>query len=184
MDKRIEAKNLVRKKLTDALIRLLDEEPLSGITITRLITEAGVARVSFYRNYSSLEDILKLLMDELISRFAAGAPGPNPNFANSLYMEYAFTFYKKYKKTFLILKESGLSDMIRASIDHFTFLSSKEIPREEQNDLLFASGAFYSYAIRWLEQDTPTSPEEEAEVFIKRITNGCTYIAASAGKAP
>ncbi|MBO4560212.1 MAG: TetR family transcriptional regulator [Lachnospiraceae bacterium] len=179
MDKRIEAMNQVKKKLADALIRLLDKEPLSNITVTKLIAEAGVARVSFYRHYSSLEDILRLLIDELIGRFAAEAPTQNPNFSDLLYMEYSFEFYKKYKKTFLILKESGLSDMIHASIDHFTFLNTKEIPREERDDLSFASGAFYSYAMRWLEQDTPTTPEEEAEGFVKRIKNGCSYISSS-----
>ena len=175
MDKRQEAKEIVKKKLADALIRLLDEESLSNITVTRLITEAGVARASFYRNYSSLEDILRLLIYELIGRFADKAPGPKPDYSDPEYMEYAFCFYRKYKKTFLILKESGLSDMILESINHFSFLNRSGLSDDELRDLSFGSGAFYGYAMQWLEHDTPSSPAEEAAGFIQRFTMGCKH---------
>ena len=46
------------KAITDATFDLLRTMPLSDITITSIIQKAGVARVSFYRNYSSKEEVL------------------------------------------------------------------------------------------------------------------------------
>lgn len=48
----------VLEHLTDALINLLQEKPLTDISIRELCELAGVGRASFYRNYESIEDIL------------------------------------------------------------------------------------------------------------------------------
>ncbi|MCI1986608.1 MAG: TetR/AcrR family transcriptional regulator [Lactobacillus sp.] len=45
--------------LTTALLQLLEKQPLNEIKVTTLVTRAGVSRMAFYRNYQSLEDILK-----------------------------------------------------------------------------------------------------------------------------
>lgn len=45
--------------LTQALFHLLETKPLNDITITALVARAGVSRMAFYRNYDTLEDILR-----------------------------------------------------------------------------------------------------------------------------
>ena len=54
-----EKKNtFVRKQLLNTLMEMLKEKRIEDIVISDLIEKAGVGRVSFYRNYSSKEDIL------------------------------------------------------------------------------------------------------------------------------
>lgn len=53
MDKRKEANIRVKSSIVDALFMLMKRKPISEITVTEIIKKAGVARVSFYRNYTS-----------------------------------------------------------------------------------------------------------------------------------
>lgn len=53
-----ESNKLTRECLTTALMQLMKEKPLEKISITELVTRAGVSRTAFYRNYSTKEDIL------------------------------------------------------------------------------------------------------------------------------
>ena len=52
MDKRRQANQQVKEKITGALLHLLGEKSISEISVTEIIAEAGVARASFYRNYA------------------------------------------------------------------------------------------------------------------------------------
>ncbi|WP_461226164.1 TetR/AcrR family transcriptional regulator [Lacticaseibacillus suihuaensis] len=52
-------KNDSQQYLTEALFQLLATKPLNAITVTALVARAGVSRMAFYRNYATLEDILR-----------------------------------------------------------------------------------------------------------------------------
>ena len=43
----------------EALVELLESKPLSAISVSELTQRAGVARVTFYRNYDSIEEVLE-----------------------------------------------------------------------------------------------------------------------------
>ena len=48
-----------------ALIKLMKQKKYEDITITEIADTAGVSRVTYYRNYSSKEEIITYYMDEL-----------------------------------------------------------------------------------------------------------------------
>ncbi len=50
---------LTRRLLKEALLRLLESAPLDKISVTQLCQEAGVNRATFYRHYTSQEDVLQ-----------------------------------------------------------------------------------------------------------------------------
>ena len=58
MTRKNEAHDMVLCSITEALLYLMKEKPLSEISISELCGKAGVSRISFYRNYSSMDDIL------------------------------------------------------------------------------------------------------------------------------
>lgn len=43
----------------EALVELLNSKPLSAISVSELAQRAGVSRVTFYRNYGSIEEVLE-----------------------------------------------------------------------------------------------------------------------------
>lgn len=52
-----EAKHLTKEALETALLNLLEEKPLAQITISELVSKAGVSRNAFYRHFKTKEDI-------------------------------------------------------------------------------------------------------------------------------
>ena len=62
-------KKTVKKQMADALITLLSQKPYIDITVTDLVNTAQVARVSFYRNFASVSDVLDYITDELTKEF-------------------------------------------------------------------------------------------------------------------
>lgn len=64
-----------RTALLDAATRLLDVKPVSEISITRLVEEAGVTRPTFYQHFP---DIPAIARAAAIARLAAASPIPEP----------------------------------------------------------------------------------------------------------
>ena len=70
MDKRKEANLRVKNNIVRALIDLMKEKPYEEISISEIALQAGVSRVSYYRNYGSKEDILTETLKTLMARFS------------------------------------------------------------------------------------------------------------------
>lgn len=51
-------------RMEEAYIRLLARKPYLDITVSDVVKEAGVARVSFYRSFQSLADMLDRVLDD------------------------------------------------------------------------------------------------------------------------
>ena len=66
MDKRKEANRRVKESITTTLLHLLNQKSISEISISEIISKAGVARASFYRNYSSKENVITTLIAEIV----------------------------------------------------------------------------------------------------------------------
>ena len=58
MERKNAAHELVIESMTEALMQLMRIKPLSEISISELCEKAGVSRLSFYRNFTSMDDIL------------------------------------------------------------------------------------------------------------------------------
>ena len=63
----IEAKELTKEYLFEALIKLMKKMPFEKITVSELTKCAGVSRTAFYRHYSSIDQIIKEPLVGLIS---------------------------------------------------------------------------------------------------------------------
>ena len=64
-DKRLEANRLVKLRIARALTKLMEKKNFSDITVTEIVQTAGVARASYYRNFTSKEEVLIKVTDEI-----------------------------------------------------------------------------------------------------------------------
>ena len=62
-DKRLEANRLVKLRIARALTKLMEKKNFSDITVTEIVQTAGVARASYYRNFTSKEEVLIKVTD-------------------------------------------------------------------------------------------------------------------------
>ena len=48
----------IKYEIKTSVLRLMEQKPYLDITVTDIITKAGVARASFYRSYGSINDVV------------------------------------------------------------------------------------------------------------------------------
>ena len=110
MNRKNSAHSIVVESLTQALLILMEKKPLKEIKISELCKKAGVGRVSFYRNYSSMEEILvhylKKCTDDWWVEFSKK---PQDEFYASFWDELLNEYRKNERLITLILCASGLS---------------------------------------------------------------------------
>ena len=52
-----------KSEIEQALLRLMTQKSYMDITVTDIVQEAKVARVSFYRNFASISEVLDSIAD-------------------------------------------------------------------------------------------------------------------------
>lgn len=57
--------------ITEAVMKLMEEKLYMDITVTDIIQCAGVARASFYRNFSSISDVLDAIVEDMADELIA-----------------------------------------------------------------------------------------------------------------
>ena len=117
MDKRKEANLRVKKALTDSLFQMMENRPLSEITITEIIRDSGVARVSFYRNYNSKEDILITLVRDVLEDFRETADYDLSDVYSSHHLKRVIEYFIKNRSYVLNLYHSGYGTMLLSEIE-------------------------------------------------------------------
>jgi AcrR family transcriptional regulator len=153
----------VRKHLLDALLKLLKKQSIDSIVISNLIEEAGVSRVSFYRNYSSKEDILvqedHRLFDAWKKEYDAGNENNTKDFTKEL-----LDFYQNNSTFYLALYKAGLSDIIMN-----TLIDSAKISEDDPNPIAYLKSSLaymiYGWIHEWMKRGMQESGSELAAMI-------------------
>lgn len=156
MNKKQETNAFVRECITTALIRYMKEKPLADVSVTELVRRAGVARVSFYRNFESKEDVIRqhllLLIREWGARFEERG---EPSALLGTLLEH---FYL-HKDFYLLLYKQNLSSMIYENIRDACRLDLASGNVERYGKAMFA-GAIFGWIDEWARRGMPEAPEE------------------------
>lgn len=169
MDKR-KAENLrVKKGITDALFKLMKKKSISEITVTELIRTAGTARVSFYRNYSSKEDVLITLIRDVLSEFMRTAPQDISLYEHYDNILHGFRYFRRYRSYILDIDASGLGNTITKEVlvRQMKELEPLHLTVEEQYRYIMFLGAYMTIAFVWLQTGMKETTEEIARLFYR-----------------
>ena len=172
IDKRKEANRLVKDKITDALFSLLREKPLHEISVTEITKRAQVARVSFYRNYESKEDVLSTLVDDVLELFRSEI---DPDAGEGYYcyenVLLSFQYFYQWKDYFVDMYRSNFAALLLESLNQFHESVVGTMPRNsiERYQLYLYIGALFDVATVWLQNGAQESQEEMAEMFCRSL---------------
>ena len=67
-----ESRRLTREALFEALYLLIEEKEYKQIKVTELCEKAGVSRQAFYRNFSSIDEVLEERVVKIASEITEG----------------------------------------------------------------------------------------------------------------
>ena len=154
-----------RAWLLDTLLELLDEKDYAEITITELTDKADIARPTFYRNYTSKDDILLFKMDEILDEYLKEVPKYLEK-KNDTKWDYEVTLmvsvWQKNRTLFKALQKAGLSLQVLEKLSGFFSLFHMKVQNlkklDEYNQCLvyYLSGGVYMVLNKWFEGEMKT----------------------------
>lgn len=171
MDKRKEANMRVKSSIVRALFELMYEKSFSDISVSELIRRAGVARVSFYRNYESKEDVLLTLIEDVLEQFRNTLDTNESSYYTYENIRRSFEYFKDYGDFVLDLYHFGYGSILLEKLNRFHEEIAGNMPNSsiEKYELYMYMGAFFNTAIVWLQNGTKESAEDIAGMFWKLV---------------
>lgn len=167
LEKRTSASNLfARKCMVTALMQLMKEKPFSAITITEITARAGVSRMTYYRNYSSKEEIFRGYLNDILYEYYSEAEGSSGNYYDYDNLLHCFNFIRSHIDFVNSLFESGLGNMLLEGFGKY--MTSKWYSgddRVQYYELESFAGALYNVFIAWAQSGKKETPGQLALIM-------------------
>jgi AcrR family transcriptional regulator len=160
-----------KRWIFEAMLLLLDEKPYEQIGISEITKKAGVARTSFYRNFTGKDDVILQYFDDILSDCLfqiIKEKGQNCQKIFSLHLPIPQLREQKGNLKKLLDMDKGLNllllkhflDWVDAMIDQH----SKDLLKREKLmfrwTLKFLAGGFLHVIIDWINNES-AMPEEQ-----------------------
>ena len=152
--------------ITTALLDLMKKKPYRSITVKEIAERAGVARLTFYRNFTDKEDVLRAYLNRLFLRYMEE-------------LDTAETLVEALERCFSDWKEKGeFSELlVRNGLESILFQPFREyveavLKRYRLSDRLtesqkeFLVGGLFFSMLSWVQNDEKISARESAEQIL------------------
>lgn len=153
-----ETMSYAKTELTKGLLKLLETNNINEISISELCEEAGLSRLSFYRNYSSKEDILKKYMNLITSSFLNTTSINFRTTPKKDFILFLIRHMEQHKQIVSLLIKNDLSYLLKEAFDE-AFLRSVEIYHDPYRCYV-ASGAYFNLIYYWFLNGCKETAEE------------------------
>ena len=168
--------------LYDALASWMGEKQFEAITVTEVVTRAKLGRATFYRNFSSLDDILRWQCDEafrglyvyLLEYYRLN---------NSVADTFRVPFLKPFLRYWYI--HSRIMELLiqanRLDIAHDSFMKMFELISQHvdrSHEVIWAhldyfaavrAGTAINILIQWIKNDKNIPPDELADLIVNQM---------------
>lgn len=169
----IEVNIQVKHSMYEALLNLLERKKFSSISVSDITSEAGVSRMSFYRNYESIEDILIEHLNEVVEEYKKEKieyviPESEDIYYGKAYMIHCFCFFYKHHEFINTLISCGMGDLFLAKITDYLiekWVDKENGTREEMLRVCAYAGSIYNMYREWNKGAFKESPEEIAKIL-------------------
>ena len=160
-----EKNTYVREHILNALLMMLENIPISDIVVSDLVQKAGVGRASFYRNFTSIEDVLvqedRRLFDIWNNGYQQLLNPSRDDFTESL-----LNFYKAHDHFYLTLYKNGLTYVIQNTI-----LSSVKIQSDDPNPVAYLKSSIAYMIYGWVDEWMKRGMQESGTELIRMMSN-------------
>lgn len=167
MDKRREANRRVKKNITTSLLHLLEQKSISEISISEIISGAGVARASFYRNYASKEDVITTLIADILESYRENIQYDGNDYYTYENVRKSFEYFSRYATQALDLHRFGYGSILLEMLNRFheEIAGTMACKSIERYKLYIYIGSLYNTAMIWLQNGQQENIDEIATIF-------------------
>lgn len=158
-----------RQWLTQALMKLMQTSAFDKITITDITAEAGVSRLTFYRNFESKEQILQCHFDALFDEYKSGLPEGSDL---RTVLTHSFSYIQRECGLIRLMMRQGLAALIQRPFDdYFSIVLEKvTLPGEiSYFQKRFLAGGVFFIMVDWIQDSRGLAPEEIADEILTLV---------------
>ncbi len=160
-----ERKHPVKEEISGAFVELLSEKSYTDISVTDVVNRAGVARASFYRNFSSTSDVMEFIQNNIATDLKDNVlpivTSDDTRQWRAFLFRYIYFMEDNYRKirerksvnTSLIIYK--ITDVAESIVKTMRF---KNI--HEKYSTTARIGAINSVLIQWFDDENKETPEE------------------------
>ena len=165
------SKQFSRDCMVQALIQLLQTTSLSNITISELTERAGVSRMTYYRNYNSMDEIFISYLKDLVDAYrqdVAGWPDKG-NYNDYRNMLHCYEYFDHYREFIACLVKTGLGHLLLQALDSYILDTyyTEDKGRDFYYTLRAFSGSLYNIYVTWIMENSKESAEEIVSIICK-----------------
>ena len=164
--------NLIQEYIFEAFKTLLSKKHYDKVSVCEICTKAGVSRMSFYRSFSSKEDLTLKAFGKIILNIKNNIENLEVTNEYTIIKEFFKGFYP-YKDLLHSIEASSIADVIALEI-------SKKLQENTPNDYMkktskyipiFYFSALGSVIITWLKDGAVESPDEMARLITSMVNS-------------
>ncbi len=153
-----------QKWIVSALLSIMETMPYKKITIIQICTIAQVDRRTFYRNFTSKDDVIDFNIQNLQNNFIQHLNSINIRTINNMAVAQ-FEFWENHISFLTLLyKNNMLNNLIfnvaNIFIPQIYNLYHSQIPDFFEYKCAFITGGFCNILIKWVSTGAKETPEE------------------------
>ncbi len=173
-----ESNAIARESIEKALILLMEEKEFDDITITDITKRAGVSRVTYYRNYSSKEDILTGYLYNVVTDFYIALKDYDAVTQTTDLWMTLFQKVREHSQEIVLLMKAGYADELLNS--YIRGINANLSGPEENPDLYYSNcywvGALHSMTKEWIRCGMREPISKMVDIGVAMMTKGIRTI--------
>ena len=157
--------------LKEALVRLLEHEPIEKITVYQLCSEAEINRTTFYKYYGSPSDLMNDIQSDFINELEKSLLEKDRPVSLQMILTYIDTHRESCKALLRSAFDNGFFEkiislsLITQKLDEQTSPKYSGYKKEYVKE--FVIYGTYSIISKWLRSEKAESPEKIAKLIFE-----------------
>lgn len=166
-----------KNEITNALLHLMKSLPYNEITVKQILIEAHVARKTFYRNFSSKDDVLNAYIESVLHQYVQSLRQMSC-FQLSTVLDAIFVLCMQNQDLLFLLRDNNLLLLILNKLNSFIPMIHNQIvspdyplfqpftPEQVEYIIAFNVGSAWNIILKWIERDMSDTPEYIKETIL------------------
>lgn len=157
---------ITQEVLIGSIERLITKKPFDEISVSELTKVAGISRMTFYRNYRNIIQVLSYQIDLLLAEFSTTVPYTGNDYQ---YIKQVITFFHAHRDFIKILLSANQQNLL---LQEVATILKQLATRNQYLDAFSKKEAYYfveyhttglmSVVIDWIQNDEPEPIDELA----------------------